>query len=37
VAFVVSSGRLVVAEGHHVLVDDLATVLRSSISAVTMP
>jgi len=37
VVHVVSSGRLVVAEGHHVLVDDLATVLRSSISAVTMP
>jgi cytosine/adenosine deaminase-related metal-dependent hydrolase len=36
VVHVVSAGRVVVSDGAHVLVDDLATALRSSISAVTV-
>lgn len=37
VAHVVSSGQVVVAHGRHVLVDDVATSLRSSIKAVLAP
>ena len=37
VAYVMNAGRLVVYQGHHVLVDDLGPLLRSSISAVTAP
>ncbi len=37
VVHVVSAGRVVVSAGLHVLVDDVATALRASISAVTMP
>jgi formiminoglutamate deiminase len=37
VTHVVSSGKVVVAEGHHVVVEDVAAELRSSIAAVVPP
>jgi formiminoglutamate deiminase len=37
VTHVVSSGKVVVSEGRHVLVEDVAAALRSSISAVVTP
>ena len=37
VTHVVSSGKVVVAEGRHALVEDVATELRSSITAVVAP